>query len=124
MSGYVVDKASLDIGSETLWSDSVDVSPEDDTDFVLAMTDDNMPLGVKRGNERFTISCEVSMTTDSDELEAAWEDKRNVPVIVYYENGPTHSFAYGAISKIDIAAKSGESVKRTIEVKAWGRIRS
>jgi hypothetical protein len=124
MAGNVVDKASIDISGDILWADSVDIAPEDDTDFVTAMTDDNSPLGIKRGNERFTVTAEVTMTVDDDTVEAAWEDKRNVPVVVYFENGVTHSFAYGAIAKVDLAAKSGESVKRTIEIKAWGRARS
>lgn len=123
MAGNVIDKASIDINGEIYWADSVDIDPEDDTDFVTAMTDNNQPLGIKRGNERFNISAEISLTIDQtgDGLETAWSEKSNVPVIVYFENGETHSFSKGAISKIGLAAKSGESVKRTIEIKAWDR---
>jgi hypothetical protein len=125
MANNVIDKVSIDVGSSILWADSVEVDTEDGTDFVDAMTDNNEPLGIKRGTEKFTITVEVSMTTDQDdEIDAAWEDKRNIPVTIYFDGGNTWSFSKGAISKAGISAKSGEAVQRRIEVKSWSRARS
>jgi hypothetical protein len=83
-----IDRAYLDIDGINVACDSIDIEPEDDTDFVTAMTKDNEPIGTKSGNRRFSVSAKVTMTDDEEvDFEALWEEKTNVKVNVEFEGG-------------------------------------
>lgn len=118
-----IDRAYLEIDGTSVYCDSIDIDPEDDTDFVTAMTPDNEPLGTKSGNRRFSVSAKVTMMEDEDvDFDDLWETKSNVKVNVIYEGGTTHSFGRGVVSKPGVSANHGDKTTRNIELKCWQRV--
>ena len=118
-----IDRAYLDIDGTNVACDSIDIEPEDDTDFVTAMTKDNEPIGTKSGNRRYNVTCKVTMTDDEEvDFEALWEEKTNVKVNVEFEGGTYWTFGKGVIAKSGIAAAHGDKTTRNLDLKCWQRV--
>lgn len=123
MAGDIIDRAYLDVDGEQVFCDSIDIDPENQSDFVNAMTPNNEPLGIRSGNEQFDVKADVTMrATEEVDFDDHWHKKTIVKIMVNFEGGKTHSFGKAVVTKPGIAAKVGEEVKRSIELKAWSRI--
>ncbi len=121
MAGDPIDRAYLEIDGDQVFCDSISTDPEDDSDFVTAMTKDNQPIGVSHGNLRHRLTAEMSVREDEDvNFHRLLEDKSNVPVSIEYENGETWDWSNGVISKVGMAARHGEKVTRSVDILAWG----
>jgi hypothetical protein len=115
-----IDRAYLEVDGEQILCDSINIDPEDDTDFVTAMTPSNSPLGFKHGNKRYNITTDVTMSDDEDvDFHDLWFEKTNVPVEIEYEGGTTWSFGKGVISKPGVASTHGEKTTWSLELKCY-----
>lgn len=121
MAGKSIDRAYLEVDGTRIICDSIDIDPEDDTDFVTGMTTDNEPLGIRSGNRRYDVRAEVTMNDDEDvDFHLLWQDKDNIPVSVEFEGGVTWAWSNGVISKPGLGARHGEKVTWSLELKCWG----
>ena len=121
MAGDIIDRAYLEIDGDQVHCDSIDIDPEDDSEFVTAMTPSNDPLGVSMGNRRYRLRADVTVREDEDvDFHQLWEEKESIPVGVEFESGVTWEFSEGYISKPGIAARHGEACKWSIEILAFG----
>jgi hypothetical protein len=120
--GDPIDRAYLEINGVQVTCESIDVDPDDKTEWVEAMTRDNYPLGVVRGNMKAEVKATIAMreaeADDIDILEL-WEKKTNVPVSIEYQNGRTISFGKGVVAKPAISSKHGSATNETLDMKCW-----
>lgn len=123
MAGDIIDRAYLDIDGAQVFCDSIDIEPENDSDWVTAMTPDNNPLGVRGGNDRFGVSADITMReTEEVNFDSLWQERTIVKIMVEFEGGSVHTYQKAVVTKSGTAAKHGEEVKRSIELNAWDRI--
>lgn len=123
MAGDVIDRAYFEIDGKQVYCDSIEEDPEDDTDFVTAMTPNNDPIGFRSGNLRYNLSAEVTMlAAEQVDFDKLWTAKRIVKAKVIFEGGKVHAYNKVVVAKPGTAAKHGEEVKRSIECKAYGRV--
>jgi hypothetical protein len=121
MPGDPIDRAYLEIDGDQIYCDSIDIEPEDDSEFVTAMTKDNEPIGVSMGNRRYRIRADITVREDEDvDLHQLWEDKENVPAGVEFESGKTWEFSNGYVSKPGISARHGEKATWSLELLCYG----
>jgi hypothetical protein len=116
-----VTRAYLEIDGEQVICDTIDIDPENDSDFVTSMTTDNEPLDVVSGNRRHRVRAEVKLRQDMDvDFHQIWEDEDNVPVEVELEGGDIYAFSYGRIASPSISARHGEAATVSLEILCWG----
>jgi hypothetical protein len=121
MAGDPIVNAFLEVDGDQIELDSVEIKPEDDAQFVTAMTRSGEPIGVSSGNRRYTITAEATIREDEDvDLHDLWESKSNVPTDVEFENGDTWAFSNGRISNPTPKANHGEPAKWSFDILCWG----
>ncbi|HHE72818.1 MAG TPA: hypothetical protein ENL34_11125 [Chloroflexi bacterium] len=121
MPNKVIDRGYLNIDGDQVLCDSIDIDPEDDSEFAMAMTPDGEPLGVVSGSRRYRVRADVTMRADEAvDFHQLWVDKTSVPTEVQYEGGVTWAFSEGVISKPGNQSSHGEKAKWSIELLCWG----
>ena len=121
--GDPIDRAYLEIDSTQVFCESIDPDFDDKTEWVDAMTKDNQPLGVVRGNQHGEIKATIAML-EGEEVDFIdlWEKKTNIPVTIEYQEGATLSFGKGVLSKPGISSKHGDKTTWSIELKCWNLV--
>jgi len=122
--GDPISRAFVNVNGKTAVAESVEIDPDDSTEFVEGMTEDNEPLGVSHGNMKTTITLEIPMR-EGDSADIDWEDlqetKENVITTVRFRNGRTHTYQKGVVAKAPNSASTGEKASRSIELMVWRR---
>lgn len=123
--GDPISRAFLTVNGKKVVCESIEMDPDDGTEFVEAMTEDNEPLGVSHGNLKNTITAEIPMRegdtadVDFDDLQ---ETKSNVVTTVEFRSGRIHTFQKGVVAKHAPSSRVGEKVTRSVELKVWRRV--
>jgi hypothetical protein len=120
--GDPIDRAYLEIDGVQLSCEDIDIKFDDGTQWVEAMTRDNLPLGVVRGNQKAEVSATVAMREDEEDdidLIDLYEKKTNVAVSVEFQNGRTISFGKGVVSAPNPSSKHGDKATYKVDLKCW-----
>ena len=125
MAGDIIDREYLDINGMEFEVETLNQDPDDSSNVVNAMTKNNQPVGMSRGNETWEITADVAVRVSNVDNMVALDDlfsnKTDVPVTVIQEGGKAYSYEHGFVTGLGESSSHGESVKRSIAIKAWGR---
>jgi len=120
--GDPIDRAYLEIDGVQLSCEDIDIKFVDGTQWVEAMTRDNLPLGVVRGNQKAEVTASIAMREDeADDIDLVdiWEKGTNVAVSIEFQNGRTISFGKGVISAPNPSGKHGDKATWKVDLKCW-----
>lgn len=124
--GNIIDRAFVVVNDVTLEYETFTVTRENNSKVVNAMTRDNNPLGVAKGNRVFVIAGDLTMRpgTEAIDLDELEENDTLFSAGVEYQNGVSYTYQKAVITKLDESAGHGENAKRSVEITAWDRIKT
>lgn len=125
MAGDLLDREYLDINGMEFEVETLNQEPDNNSNVVDSMTRNGQPLGMSSGNLKWEITADLVVKASQldyiDALEQYLTNVTEVPIVVMQEGGRSYGYTTGFVTGMGSSASSGESIKRSITVKAWGR---
>jgi len=116
-----IDRAYLEIDGDQLVCDSITIKATDGAQHITAMTPDNEPIGISRGNRQYSVSAELTMRDDEAvDFHQLWVDREEITVEVQFEGGVTWAWQTCELSEPGLSAKHGDKVSWSLELLCRG----